>query len=182
MKKFFAILLAVTMLASMATVASAAESTTTLTTEVPAATYTLNIPANQEIAFGSGVAKIGNVTVTNASGFAYGKDLKVTVNYDAFTCDETTTTIPFKVRLSTNENFSPNYIEIPSGDSFVFAGKSDGTVDKEVLFKSWQGPTSTQYAYIDNVEIVVYSENWGKALAGEYTATITYAAEVVVEE
>ena len=39
MKKIFAILLAVTMLASMATVVSAAESTTTLSTTVPAASY-----------------------------------------------------------------------------------------------------------------------------------------------
>ena len=49
MKKIFAILLAVTMLTSMATVVSAAE-TTPLTTTVPTATYTLNIPAHQEIA------------------------------------------------------------------------------------------------------------------------------------
>ena len=61
MKKFFAIALAVAMFASMATVASAAENTTTLTTTVPAATYTLNIPANQEIPFGATQTNIGSV-------------------------------------------------------------------------------------------------------------------------
>ena len=179
MKKLFAILLAVTMLASMATFASAAE--TTLTTTVPAASYTLNIPANQEIPFGATSTKIGNVTVTNASGFANGKDLKVTVNYDAFTCSETTTTIPFGVRLTTNDEFTPNYIQIPSEGSFVFLGKADGSVNQKVVFRSWDTSTSTQYAYIDNLEIVVASADWGKALAGEYTATITFTCEVVVE-
>ena len=96
MKKIFAILLAVTMLASMATVVSAAESTT-LTTTVPTATYTLNIPANQEIAFGATSTKIGTVTVTESNGFAAGKDLVVTVSYDAIECENTTTTIPFNL-------------------------------------------------------------------------------------
>ena len=84
MKKFFAILLAVTMLASMATVASAAENTTTLTTTVPAATYTLNIPANQEIEFGATSTNLGAVSVTESSSFAKGKNLNVTLTYDAF--------------------------------------------------------------------------------------------------
>ena len=77
MKKIFAILLAVTMLASMATVVSAAESTTTLSTTVPAATYTLNIPADQEIEFGSSGVIIGNVTITESANFAEGKNVEV---------------------------------------------------------------------------------------------------------
>lgn len=47
MKKFIALVLAMTMVFSMAVVVSA-ESTTTLTTTVPAATYTLNIPVSFE--------------------------------------------------------------------------------------------------------------------------------------
>ena len=52
MKKLFAILLVAALLIPMATVAFAAN-TTTLTTTVPAATYTLNIPADQKIEFGT---------------------------------------------------------------------------------------------------------------------------------
>ena len=52
MKKFIALVLAMTMGFSMAIDASAA-STTTLTTTVPAANYTMTIPANQEVAFGT---------------------------------------------------------------------------------------------------------------------------------
>ena len=99
MKKFFAIALAVAMFASMATVASAAENTTTLTTNVPAATYTLNIPADQEIPFGATLTDIGSITVTNGTGFAKGKNLAVMPTFDAFICEDASTTIPFSISL-----------------------------------------------------------------------------------
>ena len=100
MKKIFAILLAVTMLASMATVASAAESTTTLTTTVPAASYTLNIPADQKIEFGATETDIGNITVTNSNGFAWGKNLKVTLSWEDFKSDGVASTIPFHINAN----------------------------------------------------------------------------------
>ena len=99
MKKFFAILLAVTMLASMATVVSA-ESTTTLTTTVPAASYTLNIPADQEIVFGATATDIGVVTVTNSNGFAWGKHLKVTLSWEDFKSEGVASTIPFSIKTN----------------------------------------------------------------------------------
>ena len=33
-----------------------------------------------------------------------------------------------------------------------------------------------------NLELRVNSEDWGKALGGEYSATITFTCEVVVEQ
>ena len=53
MKKLIAILLAVALLASMATVASAEEYEMALKTTVPAATYTLYIPATLEVPYGA---------------------------------------------------------------------------------------------------------------------------------
>lgn len=164
MKKLFAILLAVTMLASMATVASAA-STTTLTTTVPAASYTLNIPADQEIPFGETQTNIGCVTVTDAAGFAVGKNLNVSISYDAFKCAETITSIPFYI--------AANGYAIQSNDNVTFRGLPNGEVSKNF--------------YIDSVTqdfdlfLMVDSTDWGKALAGDYTATITFTAEVVAE-
>ena len=81
MKKFIAIALAVLTVLSFSTVAFAAD-TTTLTTTVPDATYTLNIPADQEIAFGTIDTDIGSMTVTNSSGFAEGKNLQVSLTFD----------------------------------------------------------------------------------------------------
>ena len=42
--------------------------------------------------------------------------------------------------------------------------------------------SSMIYEYLNAVGIYVSSENWGKALAGNYTATITFTAKVVAEQ
>lgn len=179
MKKIFAILLAVMMLASMATVASAA-STTTLTTTVPAATYTLNIPANQEISFGSEKTNIGNITVSDAYGFAEGKNLNVTLSYGPFASDDVSTTIPYEIYpalgLSEMDNKYVNCIA--SGDQITFMGNANGTLAKQASFL-FKGTSNLD---IQALLVVISSADWAKALGGEYTATITFTAEVVVEQ
>ena len=94
MKKLTTLLLALALSASLAVPAFAAN-TTTLTTTVPAATYTLNIPADQEIPYGSTETNIGNVTVTDSASFAEGKNVEVTVTTSDFKSDTTDTTIAF---------------------------------------------------------------------------------------
>lgn len=176
MKKIIAFLLAVTIIASMAIVASAAE--TTLTTTVPAASYTLNVPAVVPIDFGATETDIGSITVTDASGFAEGKNLKVTVNYDAFKCENVTTTIPFGIRFSC-ESIPSYYRDIVDGGTITFLGLEDGTTNEYSVFK---GANDDRFSNLDQTLIKIDSADWGKALAGEYTATITFTAEVVVEE
>ena len=167
MKKLFAILFAVAMLASMATVASAA-STTTLTTTVPAASYTLNIPADKEIEFGKTFTSLGNLTVTNETGFAEGKNLKVTITYSDFSCENVSTTIPMTIIASYEDTYGS--VTIASGDSLLFRGWSTG----ELLLPRDESSNNLEYLGVE-----IDSEDWGKALAGEYTATITFTAEVV---
>lgn len=173
MKKLFALALAVMMVMSMATVASA-ESTTTLTTTVPAATYTLNIPANQEITFGATETNIGSISVTDAAGFAEGKNLAVTLTYSAFTSPDVSTTIPFSISLRSDGTAVQK--SVPSGNAITFKGLSDGTV-REFIPYTVDGADP-----YDDTLVLIASEDWGKALAGEYSATITFTAEVVVEE
>ena len=186
MKKIFSILLAVTMLASMATVASAAENTTTLATTVPAATYTLNIPADQEIPFGTTHSNIGNIKITDANGFAVGKNLEVTVTYDAFTSNDVATQIPYTLSLYA-EKYSNNYSgsyeeknqELPSGSSIIFKGLSSGAVDNNIKIETTYLSGGTLMVPVDYIGFNAKSDDWGKALGGEYTATITFTAEVV---
>lgn len=171
MKKLFAILLAVMLFASMATVASAA-STTTLTTTVPAAAYTLIIPADREIPYGKTLMEIGNLDVTNEVGFADGKNLKITVNYTDFTCDNVSTTIPISISFGSHL-MSGEFTEkeaIADGDYLMCEGESNGRVG---------APKSANGSVGDLLAIKVQSADWGKALAGDYTATITFTAEVV---
>lgn len=190
MKKLIALALAVTLLASMAVTVSAAN-TTTLTATVPAAGYTLNIPANQEVNFGTTQADIGNITVTDSAGFAVGKNLQVTVTYDAFSTDKISTQIPYSLSLyakgsETNTGASAYHSatkDIPSGSALVFPGKASGAVAENILLETtYCNNSATKMIPVTSIRFNALSENWGKALAGEYSSTITFTTEVVVAE
>lgn len=190
MKKFISLALAIALLASMAVSASAA-STTTLTATVPAASYTLNIPANQEIPFGTTQADIGNITVTDAEGFAVGKNLEVTVTYDALSADDISTQIPYSLSLyaaGSDESTGASAYhsatkEIPSGSALLFSGNASGSVAENIkLETNYVTASGTKMIPVTSVRFKALSEDWGKALASQYTSTITFTAEVVVEE
>lgn len=177
MKKFFAFLLVVLMLAAAMPVALA-ENTTTLTTTVPDATYTLNIPADQEIAFGATQTNIGTVTVTDASGFAEGKNLAVTVTYGDFIAEDVETTIPMMLNCEYHPNrggTNYEYLDISSGIALIFRGNANGSVNI---------PTSPNFSNyeLNSISVKVASVDWGKALGGNYSAVITFTAEVVKGE
>ena len=179
MKKVISFVLAVMLLASMVPTvfaANATPNTTTLTTTVPDAEYTLNIPADQEITFGEPSTEIGNVTITNAKNFAVGKNVEVTVTYDAFKADAVSTTIPFTLGFTTSFGGTPTTKN--SGSAFVFEGKDDNTVNEHANSSSIGSNTNL----VNALYVQVTSSDWGKALAGDYTATITFTAAVVVEE
>ena len=186
MKRIITLALAVLMVVSMTTVVLATESTTTLTATVPAATYTLNIPANQEIPFGTTQADIGNITVTDAAGFAVGKNLEVTVTYDAFKADGISTEIPYVLSLYAESNYDNIHAaseEIPSGAAVTFVGKTNGTVvDNLKLEASYITGGGKTKLPVTSIRFKALSEDWGKALAGEYSSVITFTAEVVVAE
>ena len=184
MRKILALALAIMMVFSM-TIMASAESTTILTTTVPPATYTLNVPANQEIVYGSTETDIGSISVTDGVGFAEGKNLKITLTYGAFTSNDVNTTIPYSIRLQNSTYGAPAYssdayLDIASGKSLTFKGKADGTVAEYSAITY----TSNGLGYdrtLDDTMVRVNSSSWRKALAGEYSSTITFTAEIVVE-
>lgn len=166
MKKAMAILLAMLMLILFATMAFAAN-TTTLTTTVPGAAYTLNIPSDQEIAYGAIRTTIDAPTVTDSSGFAEGKNLYITATYSAFSSSTTDTTIPFGLYNDDGANGTGKW---SSGGRLKFLGQANGTVATNLAFvNDWKSKSC--YIYI-------YPTDWGKAAPGNYTATITFTTEV----
>ena len=174
MKKVITLALALLMVCSMAIPAFA--TTTTLTTTVPQATYTLNIPANQEIPFGAKEHKIGSISVTDSSGFANKKNLDVTIDYSPFEATGVNTSIPYTLSIYTSKlSGSNDKAEILTGSTISFLGQADGTVDKYPKINGVSG------LYSANIYLLASSQDWGKALAGEYSATITFTAEVVAE-
>jgi hypothetical protein len=190
MKKLIALLLAALTAVSLPQVVFAAN-TTTLTATVPPAQYTLNIPADQTIAYGTLDAEIGNVTVTDSSGFAEGKNIQVTITYTEFASQDVSTKIPFTMyRRSTYTDSYYNTINsdvaINSGDYITFHGDSSGAVGERSNNDGheWQefGKIVQGKRDAEAIGLKFSSADWGKALSGDYAATITFTAEVVVED
>ena len=182
MKKLLSLVMATVLIFSMAVVASA--ETTTLTTTVPAATYTLNIPADQEISFGSESTEIGNITVTNSAGFAEGKNLNVTFTYDVFSSEAVTTTIPYTIKGWSNggNNNGQKFAStaLPSGTTLTYLGTSAGSVETQTKLEITSQVSTTMYPVDRGFTVEIESSDWGKALGGMYSSTITFTTEVVV--
>lgn len=154
-----------------------ADQTTTLTTTVPGATYTLNIPADMTVEYGKTNTNIGTVTVSNSSGFATGKDLEVTITYDGlFKSKTVATTIPYELRQETTDGSYHPVHPLSSGSKMTFLGMSDTKCSEKTFYYT----ESTNYS-MSNIALLINSTNWGKALGGTYTTTLTFSSEVVAE-
>lgn len=179
MKKIISLALVMALMLAMGTMAFA-EKTTTLTTTVPDAEYTLNIPANQTVPFGAQSTEIGNVTVSDSSGFAVGKNIQVIVSYGDFTSSEVSTTIPFTIRATyyydgASTGNETKAATISSGSVLTFPGYSSGSTSTTAVY-----PDITSYK-MTKMSVNIEDAAWGKALGGEYTATVTFTAEIVAE-
>ena len=175
MRKTIALILVVCTLLSFAVAASADSftSTTTLTTKVPAASYTMKIPADQTIKYGAEITKIGIVTIVDSEGFSAKKNVEVTVGFTEFTSKGVDTTIPYKIIAV----LGGNYI---NDTEFVlrFEGQQDGTV-KSKATSIISGVTNNSSDTLDHMAIMISSDAWADALAGDYTSTITFISKVV---
>lgn len=183
MKKTLALLLALVLIVAMAPAAFATSQSTKLTTTVPGATYTFTIPKDTEIAYNATDTSIGYVTVTESSGFAQGKNLQIKLAYSAFTSEDVSTTIPYKVYYNAindstaSEPASYHRFGTEGLSPMVFEGSNNGTVNRLAYYKTVSNGTA--YYYVGDLGVVISASDWGKALAGDYTSTITFTASVV---
>ena len=178
MRKTIALILAVCTLLSFAVAASAdtvTSGTTTLTTKVPAASYTMKIPADQTIKYGAMVTEIGIVTIENSEGFSVKKNVEVTVGYTEFTSKDVDTTIPYKITTIWN---GTGY-NIDTEAVLRFEGQQDGTVKSNATSIDISGVTKNPDDTLDHMVITFTSDAWDNALAGDYTSTITFTSKVV---
>ena len=164
MKKIIALLLVLALMVSVAPAVFA--STTTLTTTVPAATYTLSIPADTTIEYNATCTSIGYVHVTESSGFAVGKNLKVTMEYGPFVnTSNPESTIPYTIcaedtnKIDDTATYSTHDYARVSGSSLVFRGLNNGQVER-------LAHQSTTYYYGD-LAVHIEKAAWGKALGGD---------------
>lgn len=185
MKKTLALLLALVLIVAMAPAAFATSQSTKLTTTVPGATYTLNVPKDTVIPYNSTDTSIGYVTVTESSGFATGKNLQVTLEYSAFTSENASTTIPYTVAYSPTKKLSDTesaetHSETKYISPMTFNGQNDGTVLRLARDNDTYTSNGVNYHYyVGDLGVIIYASAWGKALAGDYSSTITFTASVV---
>ena len=179
MRKTIALILAVCTLLSFAVAASADSftSTTTLTTKVPAASYTMKIPADQTIKYGAEITKIGIVTIVDSEGFSAKKNVEVTVGHTEFTSEGVDTTIPYEILTVWGEGNSQ--WKFDSEAVLRFEGQQDGTVKSKATSIDISGVTKNLSDTLDHMAIMISSDAWDNALAGDYTSTITFTSKVV---
>lgn len=185
MRKTIALILAVCTLLSFAVAASAdtvTSGTTTLTTKVPAASYTMKVPANQTIQYGVQVSEIGNVTIENSEGFSANKNVEVTVGvavgHTEFTSEGVDTTIPYEILAVWGPTGGEKW---PFDREAVlrFEGQQDGTVKSNATSIGISGVTKYPSGTMTQMAIRISSGAWANALAGDYTSTITFTSKVV---
>ena len=177
MRKTIALILAVCTLLSFAVAASADSftSTTTLTTKVPAASYTMKVPANQTIQYGVQVSEIGNVTIENSEGFSANKNVDVTVGHTDFTSEGVNTTIPYEILYVWTSGEKWPF----EGAVLRFEGQQDGTVKSNATSIDISGLTMNPSDTLTQMAIRISFDAWANALAGDYTSTITFTSKVV---
>ena len=177
MRKTIALILAVCILLSFAVAASADSftSTTTLTTKVPAASYTMKVPANQKIKYGITITEIGIVTIENSEGFSAKKNVEVTVGHTEFTSEGVDTTIPYEILTVWGPPSGGTRWDFDREAVLRFEGQQDGTVKSNATSIGIKHPSGT----MTQMAIKIASGAWANALAGDYTSTITFTSKVV---
>lgn len=178
MKKSLSLLLVCALLV-FAMPCALADSTTTLTTTVPAsATYTLNIPADQTIEFGTQSVDLTVPYITDASGFAAGKNVQVTITYADFTSKDVDTTLSvslsgkYSVWNQYNRQYDTYYVPLEkSGSTLIYKGESSGGVGDHTY------QTESKIVEFDKLRVSI--SGWGNALGGDYSSTITFTSKVI---
>ena len=140
--------------------------------EIPAPAYTLNIPADQTVPYKAESHRLDCPTVSGTSGFAAGKNIRLTVSWTAFTSEAASTAIPFSMMLYST---SGTGCDFSSGTAY-FIGNEDGTATEYPVAISGSTGEHMPAAYFT---LNFNAADWEAAMPGEYKASITFSTEIV---
>ena len=178
MKKSIAIALALLTLCCLTAALAEDTPTTILTLTVPAATYTMQIPASQTVPYSPDPYSIGAPTITESAGFNGDKAVKLTVayrdtesedGYGLFVCPDTDTPIRFFIRQSTKSG-SGSSRDVTAG-SYYFANMRDGSG----TVHEYAGTLTFK---LEDMVLYIIDESLNAAKAGTYTAGVLFHAEI----
>ena len=148
--------------------------------EIPAPAYTLNIPANQIVSYKTESHDIGCPTVSDAFGFAAGKDIKLSISWTEFRSESTSTTIPFAMKFTSPSNESYDF----TSGTVYFIGNDVGTVEEyPVDISISTGEHIPVACFMLKFNVVDWDNalpgEYNKAMTGEYKASITFSTEIM---
>ena len=69
---------------------------------------------------------------------------------------------------------------LPSGTTLTYLGTSAGSVETQTKLEITSQVSTTMYPVDRGFTVEIESSDWGKALGGMYSSTITFTTEVVV--
>lgn len=169
MRKTAAILLAVLCIVFLPVTASA--ETTTISVDVPAPSYQLNIPSDMAIQYKDAGCLLSVPAISDASGFKENMGMKVSISYSgAFTCAGVSSTIPFTLSMVVNDTAQP----WASGDCLYFARTEDGGMSSNGYTEAGACPSSMRLSIADAA--------WEAAFPGHYTASIAFDVSYTTAE
>lgn len=176
MKKLCAILLAVAMMASLATFASAAENTMVLKTTVPGASYTLSIPATMEVPFGAEEVEFERPQVIESAGFQ-GRDLRFYVS-DIGAIGDDTYRLPMQVVANVDVPGGTADYDIAEGQGmyFIFADEETGEIDD---IDCYMVGDDNDMLWVGTLSLLFEKADWYKLSPGEHTGYIEFTSEIV---
>lgn len=171
MKKIVSLLLALTLVMSLAipafatTVADTQGGSTELFTIVPDASYILVVPATVEIPFGATEYKIGSPEVRDVVMFNDNDAVYMETDWTDLVCGNNVIDLEIAFDYyadgkKMNSNYNP----------LVQNGK-DGYL--QVAYQHFDGES---FCYVEYVALIT-ADAWANAAPGQYTATVTFSSE-----
>jgi len=140
--------------------------------EIPTPAYTLNIPADQSVAYKAESHQLGCPTVSGTSGFTVGKNIRLSVAWTGFVSETASTTIPFTMSVVSTSGASYDFTSV----TVYFVCNEDGTAAEYPVGISSSTGEHIPAAYFT---LNFKAADWEAAMPGEYKASITFSTEIV---
>ena len=139
--------------------------------EIPEPAYTLNIPADQTVAYRAERHLLDCPTVTEASGFFTGKNIRLHISWTEFESENVPTSIPFSLLAVMADGVCH---ELSSG-TVLYNGNESGTTEQYPVFSL----NDMGEQLLIGLSLSFDAADWENAMPGEYKANISFSTEIV---